>query len=326
MLVLQKLPVRFPVRTRRNNLITLGVAVAVGASVAGLTWALNARRSRSALAEYFLDYTKELTGGYNVVNVILVEFRALDTLGELTVLGMAGVSMVAIFSTVRDRYLDPDRPDPAAVDPGTLPLRSDETSTAYRAITVAWSNTVPLHLMVRLVTPVLAIISVTLFWRGHNSPGGGFNAALVAAALVGLIYLSTSYDRSVGPPRLPIWLIAGGVVVAITTGLANLVLKGSFLQPIHWYIGELHLTTSLLFDVGVYAAVLGLIIFSFNLLGSTQESERGEATRERVDESAEGELAGPLETVRGERPGRVAVGSTFLHDDEAPREEGSRWS
>ncbi|HSO69986.1 MAG TPA: DUF4040 family protein [Arachnia sp.] len=322
MLVLQKLPVRFPERSRTNNLFTLGIAAAVGGAVAGLTWAINARRDKSALAEYFLDYTKELTGGYNVVNIILVEFRALDTLGELTVLGMAGVAMVAVFSTVRDKYLDPDDRDPDEVDTRDLPLNRDPSSTARRAITVAWPNTIPLRVTVRMATPVLIFISLTLFWRGHNSPGGGFNAALVAAALVGLIYLSTSSDRAVGPPRLPLWLISGGVLAAVITGLVNLVIKGSFLQPIHVYIGDLHLTTSLLFDVGVYSAVLGLIIISFNLLGSTQDSDRGEATRERVDESTEGELAGPLDTVRGERPGRVAVGTTFLHDDEAPSEGG----
>ncbi|MGO1383344.1 MAG: DUF4040 family protein [Arachnia sp.] len=323
MLVLQRLPIRFPVRTRRNNLLTLAVAVSVGAAVAGLTWALNARRNRSDLAEYFLDYTKELTGGYNVVNVILVEFRALDTMGELTVLGMAGVAMVAVYSTVRDKYLSPERPDPADLNISQLDLNQDFSSTAHRAITVAWTNTIPLHLMVRILTPVLIVISLTLFWRGHNSPGGGFNAALVAAALVGLVYLSTSYDRAVGPPRLPLWLISGGVIVAIATGLANLIVEGSFLQPTHFYIGEIHITSSLIFDAGVYSAVLGLIIISFNLLGSTQESDRREGTRARVDESTEGELDGPLDTVRGERPGRVAVGSTFLTDDTAPRE--TRW-
>lgn len=224
---------------------------------------------------------------------------------------------------MRDKYLDPAKADHPDMDTGEFPLDPDTTSTAHRAITVSWSNTVPLHLMARLLTPVLIVISLALFWRGHNSPGGGFNAALVASALVGLIYLSTSYDRAVGPPRLPLWLISGGMLAAITTGLVNLVVNGSFLQPTHWYIGDVHLTSSLIFDAGVYTAVLGLIIISFNLLGSTQESNRGEATRERVDESAEGKLAGPLDTVRGERPGRVAVGSTFLTDDEAPRER--RW-
>ncbi len=322
MLVLQRLPIRFPTRTRRNDVLALGLAVFVGASVASLTWALNARRNKSALAEYFLDYTKELSGGYNVVNVILVEFRALDTMGELTVLGMAGVAIVAIFSTVRDTYLDPTPSDRAGLGLDGVDLNRDPTSTAHRAITVAWTNTVPLHLMVRALNPVLILISIVLFWRGHNSPGGGFNAALVAATIVGLIYLSTSYDRAVGPPRLPLWLISGGILAAIITGLANLVFEGSFLQPSQVSIGGVKLTSSLLFDAGVYSAVLGLIIISFNLLGSTQESNRGEGTRERVDESAEGELPGPLNTVRGERPGRVAVGSTFLNDDKAPREEG----
>ncbi|MDO5092567.1 MAG: proton-conducting transporter membrane subunit, partial [Propionibacteriaceae bacterium] len=102
MLVLQKLPVRFPRRPRRGTLLTLGASVLVGTGVAGLTWALVARREKSQLAEYFLQQTKTIASGDNVVNVILVEFRAFDTLGELSVLAMAAVAIMALLSTVRD--------------------------------------------------------------------------------------------------------------------------------------------------------------------------------------------------------------------------------
>ena len=313
MLVLQKLPLQFAPTPPRRRAWSLAVAVGAGAAMAALVWVLNGRRDRSDLAEYFLANTYDEAGGTNVVNIILVEFRALDTLGELSVLGMAGVAIIAVLSTVRDRYLDPpppdhsDDPDPAAgraargEDPD-LPLRADPASSAHRAIHVAWPNAVGLQLMLRLAVPVLLVISALLFWRGHNEPGGGFNAALVASAAVGLMYLSTSKDRQIGPPRLPLYLIGGGILTGALTGVLGLVTKGSFLQPIHGYLGDVHLTTSMIFDVGVYTAVLGLILVSFNLLGTSESRGDGEGTRERTDELSEGELAGPLETVRGEPP------------------------
>lgn len=301
MLVLQKLPARFPPRRTDRNLVTLGAAVLVGGGVAALVWALVARRERSPLAEYFLGNTEALSSGQNVVNVILVEFRGFDTLGELSVLGMAGVAMLAILSTVRDRYLDPPSVDPDVVPASQLWFNQDPTSRAARAILDPRPNAIGLRVMLKVIVPMLILISVVLFWRGHNSPGGGFNAALVASSVVGLVYLSTTRDRQIGPPRLPLVLIGGGILVAVSTGLLGLFAAGSFLQPIHGTVLGVHLTTSMIFDAGVYLAVVGLIMISINLLGTTRGTPAGgEGTRERVDETLEGELPGPMETVRGE--------------------------
>lgn len=48
--------------------------------------------------------------------------------------------------------------------------------------------------------PILVVISVVLFWRGHNEPGGGFIAALVAACAVAYAYLAKDEDRPVAQP------------------------------------------------------------------------------------------------------------------------------
>lgn len=326
MLVLQKLPRTFSGRPRGRRKARM-VLLAVGAGVsAGLgTAALNGTRDPSTVARYYQENATEVTGGANIVNVILVEFRALDTLGELAVLGMAGVVIVAVLSTVRHEQLDP--PD-AGPQPG--PGLRPEGSTAHRAIMSAWPNVLPLQLMLRLVNPVLALISAVIFLRGHNAPGGGFIAALVGASIVGLLYLSTSKDRQIGPPRLPLPLIGGGVLIAVGTGLWGLVVEGSFLEPVRGDLGPLHLTSSMLFDLGVYAAVLGLVMVAFNLLGTSAASTDhpgGEDTRERADETVEGELTGPLDTVRGEpadaaqRP-RVGVRTRAISSNRPPREVG----
>ncbi|MBP2409345.1 DUF4040 family protein [Brachybacterium fresconis] len=325
MLVLQKLPRRFdaPVRPRRAG--TLLIAVLAGLAAAGGTFLFAGRRGRSEVAEYYIARTEEISGGHNIVNVILVEFRALDTLGELSVLGMAGVAIVAVLSSVRDRFIDPDD-RPGAEAP--LALREEGTS-AHRAITSAWGNSAALQMMVRVTAPILAVISAMLFLRGHNAPGGGFIAALVGSAIVALLYLSTSRDRQVGPPRLPLLLIGGGVVVAVGGGILGFLGDG-FLEPLHGYLLGVHLTSSMIFDAGVYLAVLGLVTVAVNLLGTSASSgsaDDGEETRERTDETVEGELPGPLETTRGEpapRRRRVGAGTSHLSTGTRPKESGRR--
>lgn len=351
MLVLQRLPRRFAAPGQPSRRGALVPAVLVGLAAGAGTFLFMGRRGRSEVAEYYIAHTEEISGGHNIVNVILVEFRALDTLGELSVLGMAGVAIVAVLSSVRDRFIDPaDSPDtdasgaaaPAAVRVGPLDARTAEDqadqdrapalrepgTAAHRAITSAWSNAAALQLMVRVVAPILAVISAVLFLRGHNAPGGGFIAALVGSAIVALMYLSTSTDRQIGPPRVPLFLIGGGILVALFAGFLGFV-KDGFLEPLHGYLAGTHLTTSMIFDVGVYFAVLGLVMIAVNLLGvsgSSEGAKPGEGTRERTDEAVEGELPGPLDTTRGEpvRERRVGVRTSHLTSGTQPKEVGRR--
>src|SRR5690606_16615680 len=106
MLVLRKLPLEFShgknPKILRNTLIASGVGLA--AALAAFT--IIGRRDRSDIADYYINNAPQVTGGDNIVNVILVEFRALDTLGELTVLGVAGIAIMAVLRTIPRRYLD----------------------------------------------------------------------------------------------------------------------------------------------------------------------------------------------------------------------------
>ena len=348
MLVLQRLPRTFVAPGRSGRRGALVPAVLVGLAAGAGTFMFMGRRGRSEVAEYYIANAEEITGGHNIVNVILVEFRALDTLGELSVLGMAGVAIVAVLSSVRDRFIDPGTVEPPAPDADAVeraehdrePALREAGTAAHRAITSAWSNSAALQLMVRVVAPILAVISALLFWRGHNAPGGGFIAALVGSAIVALLYLSTSSDRQIGPPRVPLHLIGGGIVVALGAGFLGY-LKGGFLEPLHGYLFGVHLTTSMIFDVGVYLAVLGLVMIAVNLLGvsgsssttpsgvdsGTRAEDAVEGTRERVDEAVEGELPGPLETTRGEElpdRRRVGVRTSHLTSGIRPKEVGRR--
>ncbi|ATG50688.1 cation:proton antiporter [Brachybacterium vulturis] len=330
MLVLQRLPRGFLATARPRRRGALVVAVLMGlASGAGM-FLFMGRRGRSDVAEYYIAHAEEISGGHNIVNVILVEFRALDTLGELSVLGMAGVAIVALISSVRHRFIDPSdiaEAETAADEEHTPALREEGTS-AHRAIRSAWGNAAALQLMVRVTAPILVIISAVLFLRGHNAPGGGFIAALVGSAIVALLYLSTSKDRQIGPPRLPLLLIGGGVATALGAGFLGF-LRSGFLEPLHGEVLGVALTSAMIFDLGVYLAVLGLVMIAVNLLGAsaTAGASPDEGTRERTDEAVEGELPGPLETTRGEpapRRRRVGVATAHLDSGIEPKEVGRR--
>ncbi len=353
MLVLQKLPRTFWRYPKRGQAGRAAFAIAVGAAVGGAVWMVSGRRERSDLAMYYLHTAPQISGGKNIVNTILVEFRALDTLGELSVLGMAGIAIVAVMSSVRDRYIDPPPEDVREVPRRPwLGLRGPGT-VAHRAVTQSWPNVVAMQLMVRVVGPLLAIVSAMVFWRGHNEPGGGFIAALIGSAIVGLLYMSTSNDRPIGPPRAPLYLIGGGIMLAVLTGVLGMVLSGSFLEPTHTeWLGQ-HWTTSMIFDAGVYLAVLGLILVSFNLLGTsdsaftpagndvltdgrmTRDVADVPRTRERADEMLYGELPGPLDLTRGQRPAAediaaaaqpeptpLSLTSRHTSEGEQPKERG----
>ena len=169
-------------------------------------------------------------------------------------------------------------------------------------------------------------------WRGEPFPevagaadaGDPLPQAFVLTAIVALIYLATSRDRAVGPPRLPLRLVALGVLIAVGTGIWGLLGHASFLEPLHTYVLDIYLTTAMVFDLGVYLAVLGLVMEAFNLLGATGGRE---GTRERADESVEGEISGPMDTSRGERYAETRLGipgrrSTYLQQDVPPRRGG----
>jgi multicomponent Na+:H+ antiporter subunit A len=284
MLVLRKLPLEFSdgkhPKPVRNGIIAAGAGIA--AAFAAFT--VIGRRGRSEVAEYYIAEGPEVTGADNIVNVILVEFRALDTFGELVVLGMAGVAIMAVLSTIPRRHFDP-RPDPspesiATFVPDPVVAVDEEGTRAHRALEDVEANTEALRLLQKPLIPVLAVISAVLFWRGHNDPGGGFIAALVAASAVAYIYMAKPVDAPVSRPRIPVYLIAGGVLTALFTGFLGY-LDGQFLAPLYGYVLDVKVASSMLFDVGVYAAVLGLVMVAFNVLGSSGDDARPADSRPR---------------------------------------------
>ena len=240
---------------RKTQAVLTATLAGVAATVGVL--AFTGRSSMSDIAHYYLTHTYKEAGGTNVVNVILVDFRALDTWGEMTVLGATGLTVAALLLNRR-----PTPPQPSAVD-----LRSP--------LAHVHENLVHIRVFGRIFGVLIILLSLVLLLRGHYEPGGGFIAALVAGAGYAMLYLAADTDtaRQLRWPYLA--LIGSGIALGTVTGLAGYLTGKGFLGAAGVKVLGYGLSTTLAFDLGVYLAVIGLIVAAFSLLGPEYPSDEG---------------------------------------------------
>jgi multicomponent Na+:H+ antiporter subunit B len=139
------------------------------------------------------------------------------------------------------------------------------------------TNTLILHTAALFIMPLQLMFSLFLLLRGHDEPGGGFIGGLVAASafvLYAFAFGSTATRRILRVD--PRDLLSAGLLFALASTLPAL-LAGQPMLTAHWWElplpGEtyLKLSTVLIFDIGVYAAVLGTIMtFVINLMESDE--------------------------------------------------------
>ena len=243
------------------------LALAGGAAVAWVAW-LMMTRDHSSIAWYFLENALPLGGGTNVVNVILVDFRGYDTFGEITVLGIAAIGVLALMEGMRTR-------------------RSCADSEGRH-----WTfGQQPLLLRVAasVVLPAALVFTIYIFMRGHNMPGGGFIAGLITAVALVLQFMSLgqdrveSYLRAEGGRRFVRW-IGSGLTIAGLTGAGAFLLGRPFLTSAHGHphvawLGELPLASAALFDLGVYLTVVGSTLLTISVLGTASTTVPATADR-----------------------------------------------
>ncbi|MBP6900774.1 MAG: monovalent cation/H+ antiporter subunit A [Burkholderiaceae bacterium] len=242
---------------RRRDLL---VALAIGAGLSALSYALLTRHAPLSISPYFIAQALPQGGGTNIVNVMLVDFRAFDTLGEITVLGIVGLTVYALLRRFRpsgESIALPDAQRPAAGDAGHDLADPDDQGEA-----VAPYLAVP-AVLVRLLLPLAGVYAFHLFLRGHNEPGGGFVAGLVLAiAFIAQYMVGGTRWVEARLRLLPTRWIAFGLLLALATGLGSLALGHPFLttHTAHLQLpllGEVHLPSAALFDLGVFAVVVG---------------------------------------------------------------------
>ncbi len=232
------------------------ISIAAGAGVGGLIYALMTRDFiLPSISDFHLANSYKGGGGTNVVNVILVDFRGFDTFGEIIVLGIAAIVIFALTEAIlgsRVRaYLLNREPD--------MPQAGD---------------THPLMMVVatRVMMPIALMVAAYIFFRGHNLPGGGFIAGLIAAIAVIMQYMASGFSWAAERQRFYFHGIIGtGVLIAAITGMGAWFNGVPFLTSDFGYVHippleEFELATAALFDLGVFLAVVGAVMLTLESL------------------------------------------------------------
>ncbi len=252
MLVLFFMPANTPSESSSARVFRdLLLAIGSGLMVALLAFAV-LTRPYDSISWYFLENSIPGGGGANVVNVILVDFRGFDTLGEICVLAIAATGIFALLRGLR------------------LPHRQ----TDYMGRLWSSDRHPPvLYALTRVLLPLALLVSVFIFLRGHNLPGGGFIAGLVTAVALVMQYVSHGVVWTQARQRLSYHVMAGGgVLIAALTGLGSLAFGYPFLTSAfdHFHlplVGEFELATAMLFDLGVYLTVVGATLLMLANIG-----------------------------------------------------------
>jgi multicomponent Na+:H+ antiporter subunit A len=244
--------------------LRVAVAVAVGVAVAGFALAAGTARTERPVAERMIEEAEPVGGGRNVVNVILIDIRGIDTMGEITVLAIAAAGVANLVRAARRRDDDHGDPlgDPDAADDGL----SDAMSIGPRSVVF--------DQVTRAAFPIILLVSVYIALRGHNAPGGGFAGGLIAGIAFVMRFLAGGSPRLARVRALPnSGLIGVGLLMAVGSGLAAAAVGGEFLSSdiakLHLpVLGEVKLVSTAVFDLGVYFLVLGVVLSVLTHLGA----------------------------------------------------------
>lgn len=239
----------------------LAIAVAAGAGMAVISFAVMTRPPSATIADFFVDKAYSEGGGRNVVNVILVDFRGFDTLGEITVLGIVALTVFALLRRFRPAQDSIDRPEQQRVQ------RSYEESDPDREVGgTAAEYLFVVSVIMQWMFPGVIVLAAYLLLRGHDAPGGGFVAGVAMAAGFILQYMAAGTVWVEDRLRiLPVIWIGGGLLLAALTGAASLLLDDPFLTSYFGYaelplVGKVPLASATLFDLGVFSLVVGAAV------------------------------------------------------------------
>jgi multicomponent K+:H+ antiporter subunit A len=243
-----------------------------GAGTGGLAWAMMVRPPSNATAAEMVARSLPEAWGSNIVNVILVDFRGFDTFGEITVFGIAGLVVHAMLRRAR---MAPEKIMPGP--PVKLPVPAD---------------------LAQMMFPLTLVVSIFLFLRGHNAPGGGFIAGLTLAVPLLIQYViqgAESVESRFGFDYIR--AIGSGLMVALFAGGASMLFGLPFLSSGHYdlelpLLGVIPLASAALFDVGVYLVVFGSTMLILSMMGTLKPSKTMVAHRGTIDPATRSAVTG----------------------------------
>ena len=252
MLALYYMPSWTPIETSWPRRIRdIVIALVAGGGMTLITLAMLTQPFDS-ISSYFLANSKPGGGGTNAVNVILVDFRGFDTLGEITVLAIAALG---IYTMLKNTRLTPPPGDGMG-----HPWTRDAHPVLLRQIA-------------RPMLPLALMVSLYIFLRGHNLPGGGFIAGLITSVALVLQYIASGIDWT--QDRIPFRyhnLIGVGLLFATVTGVGSFAFGYPFLTSTFGYltwpiVGKFEVASALVFDLGVYFTVIGATLLALLSIG-----------------------------------------------------------
>jgi multicomponent K+:H+ antiporter subunit A len=244
--------------TRARRFRDLAIAATAGGGLSILTYAVLTRSAPDSISRFFLERAYTEGGGTNVVNVILVDFRGFDTMGEITVLAVVALTVFALLRRFR--------PAPDSIEIPEQQRLQNEQDEAHpeRAVgdTIADYLAIPAVIM-QILFPFVGITAAFLFFRGHDLPGGGFVAGITMAVALILQYMAGGIRWVESRLRVrPVRWMAIGLLLAIGTGAGSWLFSHPFLSSYFAYadlpvIGEVPVASALVFDFGILLLVVG---------------------------------------------------------------------
>ncbi|MFE7744234.1 Na+/H+ antiporter subunit A [Nocardia sp. NPDC057455] len=277
-LVLRAFPARIEARRRTAFKIRRAIlAAGTGTVVAVLAGFAVAARTAEPIWTGIPEAAYAFGGGKNAVNVLLVDLRAWDTLGEISVLVVAATGVASLVFRSRRFGSAPRAADSPDYDPELV-----SWLPAGRLVDRAERSMV-LQITTRLVFPTIMVLSVYFFFSGHNAPGGGFAGGLTAGLALTLRYLAGGrYELGEALPVDAGHVLGAGLTLAAGTAVSSLLLgapplSSAIIEVSLPVLGHVKVVTALLFDLGVYLIVVGLVLDVLRSLGARLDSELADA-------------------------------------------------
>ncbi len=312
-LALRSLPAKLWQRSPAGHrVLRAGIGLAFGLVMMFIAMAAMGSRTAVPISLQYPDLAYEIGEGMNIVNVILVDIRAWDTFGEISVLAIAatGVASLIFVRSRGDRRRRADGVETGSVDRNREHLKDYGRDAAALALTRKFANvqrdawlvagrtlaperrSIIFEVITRLLFHSVVIFSIYLLLAGHNSPGGGFAGGLMAGFALAIRYLAGGrFELAEATPVSAGLLLGLGLGIASLAGLVPALLGGEVFQSAvfeaTWPVfGEIKFVTSTIFDIGIYLVVVGLVLDVLRSLGS------------EIDERSEEDAAGGGESQR----------------------------
>jgi len=288
---LEEMEARLTLRDRIRRARDLVLALSAGTGMAALSYAMLTRPAPNSISTFFLRHALPDGGGANVVNVMLVDFRAFDTLGEITVLSAVALTVYALLRRFRPPAESVEAPQQQRTLPADVvtdlvkPRTKDEAARGYMMVPAV---------IARVLLPIALVVAMHFFVRGHNEPGGGFVAGLIVAIIMLTQYIAsgTYWVETRTRLRPPRW-IGAGLLLGATTGIGAIAVGFPFLttHTAHAHVpllGDVHLPSATFFDLAVFAVVVGTVLLILTALAHQSVRAQRQPSTQSTPPSARG--------------------------------------